>query len=40
MFGLQAETRLHEGETTSNLKSARLGEFVPKYCNTARHVLE
>ena len=32
MFGLQTETRLYEGGITSNRKSARFGEYVPKSC--------
>jgi hypothetical protein len=31
-FGLQAETRLHEGGVASNRESAHHGEYVPGSC--------
>ena len=31
-FGLQAETRLHEGGVASNRRSAHYGEYVPGSC--------
>ena len=31
-FGLQAETRLHEGGIASNRRSSHYGEYVPGSC--------
>ncbi len=36
-FGLESETRLHEGGIASNRTSAWCGEYVPGLVHTARH---
>ncbi len=36
-FGLESETRLHEGGIASNRASAWRGEYVPGLVHTARH---